>query len=172
MPSTAFFSLHTGATDARTLSLLLEYVHQPSNMVLDSQKHTITMHPTEGRATITSTSHDGVTASEEIFLLADSIMLVDFLPLVFDNTVRPMYAIATDRVAVLMNPFTAGIKGSERPLIWFKDNMFEDVFPGRIKIVPQPEGEDMSGNNKSGGCVLEDALNLLFEKDMSCRKIF
>lgn len=167
MPATAFFSFD--AADRRTLSVLLEYVQKPTNVVLDAQKHTITMHPAERRATITSTSRSGVTTSKEVVLLPDTIILVDSLPHVFENTVRPMYAITADRVAVLMNPFTAGIKASERPLIRFEGGMFEDVFGGRIRIEPRTDDREMGGDGRSGVCVLEEALSTLFEKGMDVK---
>ena len=170
MPSTAFFSLHTGVADPRTLSILLEDIDKPTNMVLDTQKHTITMHPAENRATIRSTSRSGVTAKEEeVFLSPDNIVLVDFLPRVFRGTVRPMYAIGVDRVAVMMQPYATDIEGSERPLIMFENGMFEDVFGGRIKISPDPEPSGVAADGRSGGEVFEDALAILFKHGMGVK---
>ena len=169
MPPAAFFSLRTEAADPRTLTVLLEYVHKTRDMVLDTQQHTITMDPARGAVTITSTSRNGVTASEEVFPSYNTIVLVDFLPHVFENTVKPMYAISADRVAVLINPFAAGIKGCERPLIRFEDSMFEDVFGGRIRVEPQSDSRNMSANYGSGMSFLEDALATLFDHGMAVK---
>ncbi|KAH6843425.1 hypothetical protein B0I37DRAFT_448732 [Chaetomium sp. MPI-CAGE-AT-0009] len=167
MPATAFFSLDTNAADPRTLSVLLEYVHKPSNTVLDAQKHTITMHPAESRATIEATSCSGVTASQDVYLSADSTLCVDFLPRVFDNTVWPMYAISPDRVAVMMQPFAADIEGPERPLVKFEYGMFEDVFGGRIKI--GAETPDVAADGRSGLTVFYDGLAKLFGEGMGVK---
>lgn len=169
MPSTAFFTLHTGVTDPRTLTILLEYIHKPFNMVVDTQTHTITMHPAENRATITSTSWSGVTATEDVFLSRDNIVLIDFLPRVFEGTVKPMYAIGVDRVAVLMQPYATDIEGFERPLIRFENGMFEDVFGGRIKIGPGPEPSGVAADGRSGGEVFEDALVTMFRYGMGVK---
>jgi hypothetical protein len=169
MASTAYFRLHTGVADPRTLSILLQYIHKPTNRVRETQKHTITMHPAENRATITSTSHSGVTASEQVFLSVDNILLVDFLPRVFDGTVKPMYAIGVDRVALLMQPYSADIEGAERPLIKFEDGMFEDVFGGRIKIDPGAEPCGVAADGRSGMEVFEDALTVLFKNGMGVK---
>ncbi|KAK3291157.1 uncharacterized protein B0H64DRAFT_478472 [Chaetomium fimeti] len=165
MPSTAFFSVRISDTDPKTLIVLLEYIHKPTNIVLDCQKHTITLHPTESRATISVTSRGGVTASEDVVLSSDSVVCTDFLPRIFDNTVLPMYAISPDRVAIMMQPFAANIEGPERPLIKFEGGMFEEVFGGRIGIDADPRNEAADGS--SGVDVFNDALARLFENARS-----
>ena len=163
----AFYTLQTSFSAPRTLIIVLEYVHQPTSTLVDNQTHTITMQPDENhpRATIESTSNDGVTAGEEVFLAPSSVVCIDFLPRVFDWSVQPLYAVTPDRVAVFMQPFAAGVDPLQRPVVRFEGGMFEDVVGAvgrRMEVEPISEGTDVSATGQSGVEGFHQALVRLF----------
>ncbi|KAK4032101.1 hypothetical protein C8A01DRAFT_20784 [Parachaetomium inaequale] len=160
----AVYTLQTSFSTPQTLTILLEYVEMPKNIVVDTQTHTITMHRGENqpKATIEVTSGDGRTASEEVYLEHSSVVCIDFLPRVFDSSVLPMYAISPDRVVVFMQPFAAGMDPLERPVVRFEGGMFENEFGRRIPVETNSEGTDVSGGGQSGVEGFREALARLF----------
>lgn len=129
------------------------------------------MHPGRSTAVLRLTSDDGATSAEaEVGLLpGGGVVCIDFIPRLFGGSVLAMYAIAADRVAVLMEPFATGVDWRDRAVVRFDvvGRRFERVSAGRrIRISGAGDGGasgvDVTGNDKSGVEVFGQALERLF----------
>jgi hypothetical protein len=150
MSHAAFYSIHTCISAPRVLSILLEYIDEEKNVVVDRQMHTITMHPDAGKAIIEIKSDDDRPASVDVYLEPTSVVCIDFLPPVFDSSVLPMYAISPGRVAVFIQPFAAGVDVFDRPVVRFEDGMFEDVIVGRGRRIRIKTDAENTGVSRGG----------------------
>jgi uncharacterized membrane protein len=165
--SDTFYTLSTSSSTPRTLTIHFEEIHQPCNVVVKSETHSITIGPDGTTATIKLTS-DGVSASEEVLLVESGVVCIDFIPKVF-GSVLAMYTVSADRMAVFMLPFAADVDPLDRVVVRFEEGMFEDVSGGRRKINTTSEGEMVSEDGKSGVGVFYAALERLFGSGKSVR---
>ncbi|KAL2016775.1 hypothetical protein VTK56DRAFT_2988 [Thermocarpiscus australiensis] len=92
---------------------------------VESETHTITLLPERFTAVVEVANDEGLAAGEEVLVgPGGAVLCVDFLPRVF-GSVLVMYAISWDQVAIFMQPFSALVEPSERPVVKFREGEFE-----------------------------------------------
>lgn len=156
-----FYNLMTPHDSPKTLIIHLEVINSATDAVLESQTHSLTMQPDRTSVVLQITSDDGVSAREEILLLGQCVVCIDFIPRVF-NSVYAMYAVSLDRVAIFMQPYSVKMRTSLRPVVDFRGGLFEDVWGGRTFVDPN-DGNEGTVN------ALHAALENVFGKGMSVR---
>jgi hypothetical protein len=156
-----FYNLSTPHDTPRTLVIHLEIINSATKAVLESQTHSLTMHPERSSVVLEVTSDDGISVWDEIMLLDRCAVCIDFIPRVF-NSVYAMYAVSPDQVAIFMQPYSVKVKTLERPVVDFSEGFFEDPWAGRIQVDPYD-------GNKGNVEALHGALQTIFGAGTSMR---